>query len=248
MPSQLSPRAYGQYLTSGSWEEIWEAGPYYDRISELLEDATQYAIFVGWQIDSRLRLKIPARGQDGTLNLSSGFETLREKVLRLCECKPHFHFYFLLWDHAYIYVLEREFWQTRLWEDLHSRVHFVFDNRHPLGASHHEKICIIDGRVALCGGIDLCDERWDCPQHLYSDPRRSLKGRSEHHGPYHDLAVQVSGAVCRELQKHVGRRWRALSTIPFPQVGHFMQKDCGEGHWVYLSRTFASINENSSPP
>ena len=84
-----------------------------------------------------------------------------------------------MWDHAYFYVLERETWQGRIWDDLHPRVHFIFDNRHPFGGSHHEKLCIIDGTTAFCGGIDLCDERWDSPQHLYTDPRRSLQWEVE---------------------------------------------------------------------
>jgi phospholipase D1/2 len=240
----ISQRAYQLASTAYSWEEIFDAGPYYERISELLEDAEHFAVFVGWQIDSRLSLSKPFR--PGVVPTSDrGNETLREKILRLVERKPDFQFYFLMWDHAYFYVLERESWQGRIWDNLHPRVHFLFDNRHPFGGSHHEKICIIDGKTVLCGGIDLCDDRWDTPAHLYSDPRRSLDRTHEQHGPYHDLAVQVTGPVCREIHRHIQRRWRALSRIPFPaaSLGHL--EDLGlnpiPGHHVYLSRTLAHI-------
>ncbi|MGZ3688101.1 MAG: phospholipase D-like domain-containing protein, partial [Bdellovibrionota bacterium] len=236
----LSRRSYTQSVSASSWEEIWEAGPYYDRISELLEDAQHYAVLVGWQIDSRLPMKRPPRNGEREPRI----ETLREKVIRLCEAKPDFQFFFLMWDHAYFYVLEREAWQGRIWEDVHPRVHFIFDNRHPLGASHHEKVAIIDGKIGFCGGIDLCDDRWDSPNHFYFDPRRSLSWKSENHGPYHDLAVQVTGQVVGVIQAHVARRWGELSSIPFPAP-----EPTGEvhgGHRVYVSRTQAGVDAGAT--
>lgn len=229
--SPISNRAYFRETRADSWREIWEAGPYYDRVAAALETAQRYAIFVGWQIDSRL----PMPGPSGRV------ETLREKILRICERKPEFHFYFLIWDHAYFYVLERERWQGRIWDELHPRVHFIFDNRHPFGGSHHEKICILDGERALTGGIDLCGDRWDSPEHLYRDPRRSLDLREESHGPYHDLAVEVTGPVCGELQRHVGERWRAISSIPFPDPPP-PGPPSGDGFPVLFSRTLSRID------
>lgn len=233
----LSRRAYSQLSSASLWEEIWEAGPYYERLSETLERANRYVIFVGWQIDSRLPMQ-------GPRSLTSApdrppMETLKDKILRLCEAKPGFHAYFLMWDYAYYYMLEREAWQGRVWDEIHDRVHFVFDNRHPFGASHHEKLCIIDGRTAFCGGVDLCDERWDSEHHLYEDPRRSLDWRKERYGPYHDLSVQVDGEVCSTLQLHVAQRWRALCGTPFPDPPRLLSAG---GHPVYVSRTFAPID------
>ncbi len=216
----LPRRAFGARSDAYSWEWLWEAGSYFDRLSDLLEQAHHHVIFVGWQVDSRL----PLRG-----------ETLKNKILRLVESKPDFHAYFLIWDHAYFYMLEREPMQGRIWDEIHPRVHFVFDNRHPFGASHHEKLVLIDGKVALCGGIDLCDERWDSPQHHYIDPRRSLDAHQENHGPYHDLAVQISGPVCSALYGHVASRWRQLTTLPFPKPMRLHAAPAG--HRVYLSRT-----------
>lgn len=238
----LSARSFEKLAISNSWEEIWEAGPYFDRVSELLEDGKEYAVIVGWQIDSRLKLKRPWRPNQNSKNLIQ-FETLLEKVLRICNEKPRFQFYFLIWDHAYFYVLEREAWQGRIWENVHPRVHFVFDNRHPWGVAHHEKIVSIDGKVILCGGIDLCDERWDSRNHFYFDQRRSLHRQFENHGPYHDLAIQVTGPICDEIQSLVGKRWRMLSSIPFPEVRKPNAKqEVQSGHKVYLSRTYCQID------
>jgi len=211
-----------------AWEEIWEAGPYYERFSELIEKADHYVAIVGWQLDSRLSLPVPG---------TTARETLKDKLLRLCEARPELRIFLLMWDHSYFYVLERELWQTRVWDELHPRIHLVFDNRHPFGGAHHEKLCLIDGRVALCGGIDLCGDRWDSPSHLAWDPRRSLDWKAERHGPYHDLAVQVGGEICGEIHNHIASRWKMLSTIPFPPS----PAPAALGRPVYLSRTVGPI-------
>jgi phospholipase D1/2 len=35
--------------------------------------------------------------------------------------------------------------------------------------AHHEKLCLIDGRIAFMGGLDLCYGRWDTNQHSIAD-------------------------------------------------------------------------------
>jgi phosphatidylserine/phosphatidylglycerophosphate/cardiolipin synthase-like enzyme len=231
----LSPRSYQCLTAASSWEEIWEAGPYYDQLSELLEDAQRYAIISGWQIDSRLPMQGPR-----------GRETLQQKILRICYEKPAFQFYILMWDHAYFYAAERELWQGRVWDLRHPRVHFIFDNRHPLGGAHHEKTVILDGTVALTGGIDLCDERWDTPQHRYFDLRRSLSGTEDPHGPYHDLSVKLTGPICRILHKNLALRWQALSSISLPPPAPLpagQKYEPGPGDQaLYVSRTTVDVD------
>ena len=229
----LSRRAYFHRTEAKTWNEIWETSPYYERLSEVLEQAQDSVIFVGWQIDSRLPL---------------GSESLKQKILRLCDKNPNLHFYFLIWAHVPIYALEREHWQRSIWKDIHPRVHFVFDNLHFIGSSHHEKICIVDGKRAFCGGIDICGDRWDTNQHRFHDSRRSLDGKQETHGPYHDLAVELTGPVCAELHEHVAQRWRAATTLPFPpspQPHLTSKEDSTPGHTVYFSRTYVDPSHST---
>ena len=35
--------------------------------------------------------------------------------------------------------------------------------------AHHEKLCLVDGRIAFMGGLDLCFGRWDTNQHSIAD-------------------------------------------------------------------------------
>jgi phosphatidylserine/phosphatidylglycerophosphate/cardiolipin synthase-like enzyme len=239
----ISRRSYHAEAIAHSWEEIFEAGPYYQRLSEVLEEAQHFALFAGWQIDSRL----PFAKTRAIESPEAATETLKEKILRLVESKPELQFYFLIWDHAYFYVLERENWQGRVWDDLHPRIHFLFDNRHTFGASHHEKVCIVDGTTAFCGGIDLCDERWDSPEHLYTDSRRSLDKTCDRYGPYHDIAVQVTGPVCADIHLHLRERWQELSRIPFPppvqtQPLQLIGATPPSQHLVYVSRTLTHLD------
>lgn len=244
----LSPRARWASTHASEWRLIWDAAPYFDRVSELWEDARSWIAVVGWQLDSRLKIRRPGVNQLAPgpgLDPATQWESLRDKVLRLCEERPGLRFYLLLWDHALVYVAQREWLQARVWEELHPRVHLVFDNRHPFGASHHEKLVLVDGRRALTGSVDLCGERWDSPAHLPHDPDRSLDHRSEVHGPYHELGVEVAGAACAELTRHVAMRWNRLSSIPFPvaPILHSGHRRDQAGHKVHISRTRSQLDQ-----
>lgn len=225
----LSPRAFFRRTTSESWDLYWDAGPYYQRVAEALEAARAYAVFVGWQIDSRVELSLGRH------------EAFRDLILRTCRQKPGFHAYFLMWDYAYFYALERERLQGWVWDHVHERVHFVFDNRHPYGGAHHEKLVVIDGEIAFVGGVDICNDRWDMPGHQYADRRRSLRHDREEHGPYHDLIVEVRGEVAAELVEYVGERWRRQSPIVFPERPQAVRAAGGGPYPVLLSRTRARV-------
>jgi phosphatidylserine/phosphatidylglycerophosphate/cardiolipin synthase-like enzyme len=231
-PIGLSRRAFGRMTTSSTWNLIWDAGPYYEKVALALEEARSFVVFVGWQIDSRLELSVSRR------------ETFKQTILRLCRQKPDLHFYFLMWDYSWLYALERERFQSLVWANIHERVHFIFDRHHPRGASHHEKLVLLDGERAFVGGVDICDDRWDSSQHLYFDRRRSRAHDRESHRPYHDLSVEIRGPAARDLVRCVGERWSDLSSIPFP---HLVEKseqqgDSDEAYQVLISRTRASVN------
>ncbi|MFX8577874.1 hypothetical protein ABTM02_20720, partial [Acinetobacter baumannii] len=64
-------------------------------------------------------------------------------------------------------------WDLLRWA-MHPRITYRLDAAHPLGCSHHQKIAVIDDRVAMCGGIDMTAERWDTREHAEGDVRRRL--------------------------------------------------------------------------
>jgi phosphatidylserine/phosphatidylglycerophosphate/cardiolipin synthase-like enzyme/uncharacterized membrane protein YdjX (TVP38/TMEM64 family) len=85
-------------------------------------------------------------------------------------------------------------------------VHFHFDENHPFGSSHHQKVVVVDDKVAFAGGIDLSKSRWDTPEHRAKDSRRvDPLGRS--YPPRHDVQMAVTGPAAAALGDLVRERW-----------------------------------------
>ena len=88
-------------------------------------------------------------------------------------------------------------------------VKFVLDGHLPMGASHHQKIIIIDDAVAFCGGGDIGPDRWDTPAHLDDDPRRE-KTASDNRcfDSRHEVMSVVDGPPAAALGRLFRDRWR----------------------------------------
>ncbi|KRA66158.1 phospholipase [Caulobacter sp. Root655] len=88
-----------------------------------------------------------------------------------------------------------------------SRVKYHLDNTLPASASHHQKVVVVDGSVALVSGGDIGVDRWDTTQHLDNDPRRRLP--TGHHYPArHEVAAMVDGKAAEALGELFISRWR----------------------------------------
>ncbi|MDF2824832.1 MAG: phospholipase D/Transphosphatidylase, partial [Mycobacterium sp.] len=96
------------------------------------------------------------------------------------------------------------------------RLQFAVDGVHPVGSVPHQKIVIVDDKVAFCGGIDLTVERWDTRAHEdHNDYRRAL---GQLYGPRHDVAMAVDGDAARALAEHARDRWRAATGVELEPV------------------------------
>ena len=104
-----------------------------------------------------------------------------------------------------------------------TRVKFVLDGRLPLGASHHQKMLVIDDQIAFCGGGDIGPDRWDTTGHLDDDPRRE-KTRRDHKDfdSRHEVMGLVDGDAALMLAEVFRERWlRATghAVVPCPPDG-----------------------------
>jgi phosphatidylserine/phosphatidylglycerophosphate/cardiolipin synthase-like enzyme len=75
---------------------------------------------------------------------------------------------------------------------------------------HHEKIIVIDDRVAFVGGIDLTSQngdRFDSSDH----PARGAVG-------WHDAATRIEGPAVADVAEHFRVRWEQVSGEPLAQV------------------------------
>ncbi|MFO8058404.1 MAG: VTT domain-containing protein [bacterium] len=177
-----------------------DAASYYEAFAKAAERARHSIIIVGWDIDSRTRLR-----RDSESELPS---ELGGFLNHLVSENPSLQVHILIWDYSMFYANEREpllslkfGWMTG------PRIQFQLDGIHPVGASHHQKIVVIDDTVAFVGGLDLTTHRWDTSEHLPEDPRRITPGE-ETYGPYHDVQVALEGEAAAGLAELVRDRWK----------------------------------------
>ena len=177
-----------------------DADAYFRAFRTAVSNARHSLFVVGWDINSRLNL--PRDGDDGHPGELCDF--LNDVVQRRRDLNA----YILIWDFAMIYAIERELLPVyRLDWRTHRRLQFHLDDSHPTGASQHQKIVVVDNRLAFVGGIDLTRSRWDTPAHLAEDARR-IDPDGTAYGPFHDVQVMVEGAAAAALGEIARTRWQ----------------------------------------
>jgi phosphatidylserine/phosphatidylglycerophosphate/cardiolipin synthase-like enzyme len=84
-----------------------------------------------------------------------------------------------------------------------TRVHMALDDRERPLHCHHEKLAVIDGRIAYVGGLDLTllmGDRLDTRDH----PARGAIG-------WHDAAMRIEGPVVGDVAAHIAMRWHEVT-------------------------------------
>lgn len=76
-------------------------------------------------------------------------------------------------------------------------------------ASHHQKMVIVDGRVAFTGGINLIDLNLDTPKHIPVPPPKPIPGKPppEQRIAWHDVFVKTEGEPVQDLMKGFVEVW-----------------------------------------
>ncbi|ADJ28583.1 VTT domain-containing protein [Nitrosococcus watsonii] len=177
-----------------------DGAAYFKAFRSAVEQAEHSILILGWDINSRLRL---VRDEPS----DSLPETLADLLNTVVSRRRKLQAHVLCWDFAMIYALEREWlpiyqldWRT------HHRLHFEMDDQHPVGASHHQKVVVIDDTVAFAGGLDLSKWRWDTPEHRPNDERR-IDSDGNPYPPFHDVQMVVEGPAAAALGDLARERW-----------------------------------------
>ncbi|WP_334190578.1 VTT domain-containing protein [Noviherbaspirillum sp.] len=178
-----------------------DADIYFRAVREAIRAARHSIFILSWDIDSRIRL-VPEGANDGFP------EPLGDFLHAVVQSRPGLRAYVLNWDFAMLYALEREWlpayklgWRT------HHRLAFHMDGHHPVGGSHHQKVVVIDDKLAFVGGLDLTRARWDTSEHACNSPlRHDSDGKP--HDPFHDVQAMVDGDVARALGELARQRWQ----------------------------------------
>ena len=203
---------------------IIDGEEYFSDLKRALESAEKQIVFVGWDFDTRVSLQGGADGQ-----------SLRDFITSLLRRKKSLQIYILKWNFGALKILfrGRMIFTIARWM-MSNRLRLKFDGVHPIGASHHQKLVVIDGSLAFCGGIDATSGRWDTREHIDSDPRRVTPDGDDAE-PWHDLSMVFDGAAAQRAHEVASERWRRATGKSLPQVGE-------QAEWPFLaSPTFEDI-------
>jgi phospholipase D1/2 len=174
---------------------------YFAALAEALPAARQRIVIVGWDFHGRTRLQ-PDRAP-GALP-----DELGPLLGALIARRPSLRVHLLEWNYSLLYALERGLgpWTDLAWAH-DPRFELERDDRHPFGASQHQKLVILDDSVAFAGGIDLTLRRWDTSEHAAAQPGR-VDPAGRPYGGFHDAQIAVDGEAARALAELAGERWR----------------------------------------
>ncbi len=184
---------------------------YFGCLADALENAQQSVWMLGWDFHSRIRLRrstAPANPNDPDAAKGGPDETFAGLLDRLASNRPDISIRILGWDFAMVYLFDREILPLlRFGLHTHGKVRFRLDSEHPVGASQHQKVVVIDGRIAFVGGLDVTAGRWDTTDHRPRDPRRRDPEHPDYQ-PFHDVQMAVDGEAATVLARLAAERWR----------------------------------------
>ena len=190
-----------------------ESRRYFQVIREAVLKAEKEVIVLAWDISDSLEMVRGGDAEDGYPSALADF------LIAVLDEKPDLVIRILLWDYSLIYLTERDWLPFSRWRNPgHPRLKLVTDNRIPAGASHHQKLVVIDGVLAFCGGMDLAEWRWDSKEHLAEDSRRRSPD-GEPYQPYHDVHMAMTGPGAADLRELAALRWKRASGEELPKLG-----------------------------
>jgi phosphatidylserine/phosphatidylglycerophosphate/cardiolipin synthase-like enzyme len=166
------------------------------RIAEELRRAESHVHLAGWFFSPHFRLRHDT--------------VLRELLAELAE---RIAVRVLVWAGAPLPLFHPSRSEVREMRDeltRGTRIECALDDRERPMHCHHEKLVVVDDRVAFVGGIDLTTfggDRRDTRGH----PARGTVG-------WHDAATRLEGPVVADVADHFALRWREVAGVALPQA------------------------------
>ncbi|MFL5955640.1 MAG: phospholipase D-like domain-containing protein [Gaiellaceae bacterium] len=160
------------------------------RLQDELAGARESVLLAGWHFEPSFRL-------------SRSGPTLREL---LAETAEHADVRVIAWAGAPLPLFTPSRADVRSVRDGMTRgtkIEFALDSRERPMHCHHEKLAVIDGRIAYVGGIDLTSlagNRLDTSDHAV----RSSIG-------WHDATSRAEGPLVGDVARHITLRWREVT-------------------------------------
>lgn len=206
-----------QRETSGRAALIIDMADYFDAAMTAMRKAKHTIHLLNWAFEPQTLFhpQPGCAGPDG--------DRIASFLKRLAQDNPKLDVRILCWKSAApVAATQNWFPLADRKEFAGSRVKFVLDGKLPTGASHHQKVIVIDDAIAFCGGGDIGPDRWDTPQHLDDDPRREQTKHA--HGnaekdfdSRHEVMGLVEGAPAKALGVLFRDRWARCTGEMLPE-------------------------------
>lgn len=206
-----------RYARASRARVIVDTDDYFSCIQATMLGARSRILLIGWDFDTRIHL---ARGRRWWQRVWKSEHPVRlgSFIAWLARHRPQLEIRILKWSYGILTFFARgTMWIDVLRWMINPRIIFRFDTTHPIGCSHHQKIVVLDDRVAVCGGIDMTDKRWDTRAHREDEPgRKTPGGRS--YGPWHDASMIMEGEVAAALSELGQDRWICAGGKPMKEL------------------------------
>ncbi len=193
---------------------IVDAHDYFTAFMQAAGRAERSIVILAWDFDSRITLNPQDPPEKQT--------TLGDFLNRLAAARPALRIRRLDWDYPMIFGTGREFPVSfgLTWHP-HRHIDFRYDDTHPLAGSHHQKIVVIDDKLAFAGGLDIAARRWDTPKHAPGDQCRMFDGCD--YPPVHDVMCALDGDAATALARIACARWKNATGKIIPR--HIAKSD-----------------------
>lgn len=191
---------------------IVDAEDYFRVARTAMLQAKKQILLIGWDFDARILLT-----RDDPPEHPEAPREVGAFISWITRRNPELEVHILRWDVGALTSLFRgKTLQTLVAWKLAKRIHLKLDSTHPPGASHHQKIVVIDDCLAFCGGIDMTLGRWDTRGHADGDPGRTDPG-GDRYMPWHDATTAIQGPAAAMLGDLCRDRWHRAG-------GHRLQR------------------------
>lgn len=184
---------------------IIDGAAYFRALKQAILAARHTVLMIGWDFHTGIELERDEITEPDAPNTLGAFLSF------VVKRNPSLHVHVLRWDLAFLKMPLRGTTPLVLLNWITSRnIHFRLDANHPSGGCHHQKIVVIDDRLAFCGGIDSTVGRWDTKDHIDNDPHRD-EPDGKRHEPWHDVTTAVDGEAARALGDLARMCWHAAT-------------------------------------
>lgn len=184
-----------------------DGADYYRRLEQVILRAKRSIFIIGWDFNPDILLR-PGDPDSPTIG-----NLLRQRV----EEEEDLQVRILVWGMGPVYSGKSFRMFGEMEWNAHERIILRFDFRHPLRASHHQKMVAVDDAVAFLGGIDLTARRWDTREHRVDQPLR-VSPDGKPYGPVHDMQTIVSGDAALNVGEVARKRWKRATRQALPLI------------------------------